>query len=41
MGYKDQCEKVHSELEKIIDDYQRRNESLVIEGVHLTMRFMT
>jgi 2-phosphoglycerate kinase len=39
-GYKEQCYKVQAELEKIIDDYQSRNESLVVEGVHLTVRFM-
>jgi 2-phosphoglycerate kinase len=27
-------------LEKIIEDYYRRNESIVVEGVHLTVRFM-
>jgi 2-phosphoglycerate kinase len=32
---------VQVELEKIIDDFQTRNESLVVEGVHLTVRFMT
>jgi len=31
---------VQLELEKVIDDFQRRNESLVVEGVHLTVRFM-
>jgi 2-phosphoglycerate kinase len=40
MGYKQQCCKVQAELEKIIEDYQFRNESLVVEGVHLTVRFM-
>lgn len=40
IGYKEQCYKVQVELEKIIDDYQLRNESLVVEGVHLTPRFM-
>jgi 2-phosphoglycerate kinase len=41
IGYKDQCSKVLAELEKIIDDFHNRNESLVVEGVHLTVRFMT
>ncbi len=40
IGYKDQCHKVQAELEKVIDDFQRRNESIVVEGVHLTVRFM-
>ncbi|CDW78661.1 UNKNOWN [Stylonychia lemnae] len=40
MGYKEQCHLVQQELEKIIDDYQKRNESLVVEGVHLTVRFI-
>lgn len=31
---------MQSELEKVIEDYQQRNESLVVEGVHLTVRFM-
>lgn len=32
---------MQAELEKVIEDYQLRNESLVVEGVHLTVRFMT
>ena len=41
MGYKEQCYKVQQELERVIEDYYKRNESLVVEGVHLTIRFMT
>lgn len=29
-----------AELEKVIDEYHHKNESLVVEGVHLTVRFM-
>ncbi len=36
-----QCDKVQSELEKIVETFNARNESLVIEGVHLTVQFMT
>ena len=40
IGYKEQSSKVLSELEKVIDVYHHKNESVVIEGVHLTVRFM-
>jgi 2-phosphoglycerate kinase len=40
IGYKSQCEKVHTKLEEVIRLYSERNESLVVEGVHLTVRFM-
>lgn len=40
LGYKDQCNRVLTELEKVIDEYQAKNQSLVVEGVHLTVRFM-
>lgn len=29
-----------AELEKVIEEYHVKNESLVVEGVHLTVRFM-
>jgi len=41
IGYKEQCYKVQAELDAIIDQHDKRNESLVIEGVHLTVHYMT
>lgn len=40
MGYKDQCRLVQNELEKVIEKFQERNQSLVVEGVHLTVTFL-
>lgn len=40
MGYKEQCKLVQNELAKVINRYQERNESLIVEGVHLTVTFL-
>lgn len=39
-GYKIQCGLVQERLERIIENYNDKNESIIIEGVHLTPDFM-
>ena len=39
-GFKNQCEYVHPHLKTVIDALLARKESVVIEGVHLTVGFM-
>lgn len=39
-GYRQQCRIVIDQLEKIIDNCQKHNEPLVVEGVHLLTDFM-
>lgn len=40
VGYKEQSNLVQEYLEDVLEDYYNRKESIVIEGVHLTIRFM-
>ncbi|KAL4436022.1 hypothetical protein ABPG74_022257 [Tetrahymena malaccensis] len=39
-GYKIQCKLVQQKLENVIMQYAKKNEPMIIEGVHLTPRFM-
>jgi 2-phosphoglycerate kinase len=39
-GYVDQCKIVGEKLEKVIENILQRQESLIIEGVHLTVDFI-
>jgi 2-phosphoglycerate kinase len=39
-GYKLQCKLVQDKLEHVIRKYNDTNDSIIIEGVHLTPNFM-
>lgn len=40
-GYEDQNELVFAQIDHIISKYESRRESLIVEGVHLSPRFLT
>ena len=40
LGFKQQCQYVHSHLMKVIDVLIAQNDNVVIEGVHLTIDFL-
>ena len=39
-GFKEQCLQLQPYVEKVIDAFETRKESLVLEGVHLRVTFM-